>query len=106
MIKSMKNKFSSGISNISYRLIKKGFTELHYLLILLANFCLRFGIISDQWKIMSLYPIPKPYDWNFSIALTRPIILIECTKIVGNRLIAGSSKIGTNFILKKGLIIA
>src|ERR1043165_5055215 len=40
---------------------------------------------------MEGYPIPKLYDWNYSIAATRPIILIECTrkvitKIIGNRL--------------------
>ena len=59
-------------------------------------------MIPDQWKITSLYPIPKPYDWNFSIASTRPIILIECarkivTKIVGNRL---SNIISKHHILK------
>ena len=35
------------ISNISYRLIKKGPKELQHLLILLASFCIRFGIIPD-----------------------------------------------------------
>src|SRR5688572_20771769 len=78
-VKSMKNKSTLGISNISYRLIKKGLTELYRLLIILANFCLKFGIISDQWKVTSLYPILKSYDWNFSITSTRSIILIECT---------------------------
>lgn len=91
-----------GISNISYRLIKKGLRELQLLLIVLANYYIKEGIIPDQWKLTSLYPILKPSDWDYSIAATQPIILIECTrkiitKVVGNRL---SDIISKNQILK------
>ena len=75
-LKLTKNKSAPGLSDISYKLIKKKPPDLHDLLILLNNFC----IIPNQWKITSLYPILKPYDWDYSIASTHPIILIECTR--------------------------
>ncbi len=57
----------------------------------LAHLCYTHSLVPLDWKITSLYPIPKPTDWNFSLAHTRPIILIECLrklimKILGNRL--------------------
>src|SRR3954467_9022888 len=44
-----------------------------------------------QWKDATIYPIPKPMDWNCSLKNTRPITLLETarklmTKIMTNRL--------------------
>src|SRR3989337_1678453 len=48
-------------------------------------------MIPLQWKLTSLFPIPKPKDWDYCISNTRPIVLIECvrklaSKIINNRM--------------------
>src|SRR4051795_443004 len=47
--------------------------------------------IPSQWKDATIYPIPKPMDWNCYLKNTRPITLLETarklmTKIMTNRL--------------------
>ena len=44
----------------------------------LACLCLILSDISQQWKEVTIYPIPKPVDWEYDLAKTRPITLLEC----------------------------
>ena len=44
------------------------------------NICWKTSLVPMQWKWTSLYPIPKLKDWNYRIGITRPILLIECTR--------------------------
>src|ERR1044072_914561 len=46
----------------------------------LANLCLREGDIPSEWKMAQVYPIPKPYDWEYDISKTRPITLLDTVR--------------------------
>src|SRR4051812_9692776 len=57
----------------------------------MVTLCFNSGHIPSQWKDTTIYPIPKPTDWNCYLKNTRPICLIETarkliTKIMTNRL--------------------
>ena len=93
VLKSTKNKSALSRSGIRYRFLKKTHEDMHNILRKFTHLCYLTSIIPTDWKVTSLYPIPKPTDWNFSLSQTRPIILIECirkviTKILGSRMSA------------------
>src|SRR5215204_1104012 len=72
-------------------MLKHASTNIHNILIKLAGICYKAQVIPSQWKLISLFPIPKPKDWDYNITNTRPILLIECVrkltvKILNNRL--------------------
>src|SRR3954469_49903 len=57
----------------------------------IVTLCFNSGHIPSQWKDATIYPIPKPTDWNCFLKNTRRIYLIETarklmTKIMTNRL--------------------
>ena len=57
----------------------------------IVSLCFTSGHIPSQWKDATIFPIPKPTDWNCYLKNTRPICLIETarklmTKIMTNRL--------------------
>src|SRR5215204_1362650 len=76
---------------ISYEMLKH-LSQLssNYLKDLVSE-CFNTGCIPSQWKDATIYPIPKPTEWNCSLKNTRPICLLETarklmTKILNNRL--------------------
>src|SRR6266480_8008928 len=63
----------------------------------IVTLCFNSGHIPSQWKDATIYPIPKPTDWNCHLKNTRPICLIKIarklmTKIMTNRLTTILSK--------------
>jgi hypothetical protein len=72
----------------------------------LISFCFRSGLIPTEWKCATVYPIPKPHDWECQLKNTRPITLLETArklmvKILNQRLSSIFFKydvlIGNNF---------
>src|SRR5436190_11988965 len=68
----------------------------------LITTCFITSKIPLQWKEATIYPIPKPYDWNCYLNNTRPITLLDTarkimTKILNKRL---SSILANNNVLK------
>jgi hypothetical protein len=91
MLNTMNDKSAPGISNISYILIKKAGVKVNELFRQYTSLCYYLQDIPEKWKISQLYPIPKTYDWDYNLARTRPILLIEClrkcaVKIITKRL--------------------
>src|SRR2546421_10004383 len=83
-------------------MIKHASKDIHGILTQLANLCFTAQLVPTQWKLTSLFPIPKPKDWDYNITNTRPILLIECVrklsvKVLNNRL---STILSTHNILK------
>ena len=67
----------SGISGISYRLIKKVSLKTKDYLIKFANQIVYEGKFPKKWKLGQIYLIPKSTNWEFNLASTRPIMLLE-----------------------------
>ena len=76
-LKETKSKSAPGPSGISYPLIKKAGSIAQKVFIYLADLCIKEGEIPNKWKLSQLYPIPKGEDWNYNLANTHPIVLIE-----------------------------
>ena len=72
-----KNKSASGISEISYPLIKKAGQIAQKFFRLLADQCITKGDIPVKQKVEQLYLISKSEDWNYNLANVRPIVLLE-----------------------------
>lgn len=101
-ISSLPNNKAPGPSGISYEMIKQLPPFLSNHLKDIVTLCFTSGHIPLQWKEATIYPIPKPTDWNCYLKNTRPICLIETarklmTKIMTNRL---ASILHRNHILK------
>src|SRR6266536_576585 len=91
MLSSLNLNSAAGISGIGYRLIKKCNPLIQKLFRNIAGLCYETATVPEKWKFTQLYPIPKNDDWNYDLAFTRPILLIEClrkctVKIVMSRL--------------------
>ncbi|EXX52451.1 hypothetical protein RirG_252970 [Rhizophagus irregularis DAOM 197198w] len=106
VISSMPNNKASGLSKISYEMIKHLSGDALEFSFLLANTCLSRGDIPADWREAVVYPIPKPHDFDAQLKNTRPITLLETVqkcvvKVVTNRLsnILADSKVlqGGNF---------
>ncbi|HVH96762.1 MAG TPA: reverse transcriptase domain-containing protein, partial [Bacillus sp. (in: firmicutes)] len=90
-ISALPNDKATGPSGISYEMIKNLSPSLSEYLKDIVTLCFNSGHIPSQWKDATIYPIPKPTDWNCYLKNTRPICLIETarklmTKIMTNRL--------------------
>ena len=76
---------------ISNKMIKYLSPNIVEALRYLANLCLNERNIPIDWKMVQIYPIPKPYDWEYDISKTKPITLLDIVrkltiKIITNRL--------------------
>jgi len=79
-IASLPNNKAAGPSGISYEMLKH-LSQLssNYLTDLVSE-CFQTGCIPSQWKDATIYPIPKPTEWNCSLKNTRPICLLETAR--------------------------
>jgi len=90
-LKDLPNGKASGISTISYEMLKNLNTKSKSILKEFLSLCLKKSSIPDSWKTSMIFPIPKSKDWECDLTNTRPIILLEVTrklitKIITNRL--------------------
>ena len=102
VISSLPNGSAAGLSGISYELIKNlPDSASKYLRDFVSN-CYTSHMIPSHWKDATIYPIPKPYDWNCYLNNTRPITLLDTarkimTKILNRRL---NAILANNNVLK------
>ena len=80
MLGKLNEDSAAGISGIGYKLIKKATGQTQKLFKKIAYMCYQCKTIPWKWKVSQMYPIPKPQDWNYNLAITRPIILLECLR--------------------------
>lgn len=72
-----KTKTAPGISGIGYALLQGAGKKATEVFIELASAVLEGGQMPDEWKKELLYPIPKNENWEYNLAKTRPIVLLE-----------------------------
>jgi hypothetical protein len=88
---SLPNNKAAGLSGIPYEMLKQlPPAALTYLKDLISA-CFSSSHIPSEWKDATIYPIPKPHDWNCYLKNTRPITLLDTarklmTRIMYNRL--------------------
>src|SRR3954447_22798716 len=101
-VKALSHNKAAGISGIPYEFIQQLSSEASLYLKLLVTECFDSEEILSQWKDVTIYLIPKPYDWNCYLSNTRPITLLDTarklmTKIMNKCL---SFTLAANSVLK------
>ncbi|CAG8809259.1 19617_t:CDS:1, partial [Gigaspora rosea] len=79
------NNSASGISGITYPVLRRLGKYTTIFCIKLLSKCLASGKIPQKWKVGLLYPIPKKENWNFNLNNVRLIILLETIRKVLNK---------------------
>jgi hypothetical protein len=90
-ISALPNNKVASISGISYEMLKHMDSSCSMFLKDIIFTCFRSGRILIKWKNATVYPIPKPHDWECQLKNTRPITLLETAhklmiKILNQRL--------------------
>src|SRR5688572_7054458 len=91
-ISNLPNGKATGPSEISYEMLKHLSNATSNFLKDIVSECFSTGCIPSQWKDATIYPIPKPTEWNCYLKNTQPITLLETarklmTKIMTNCLV-------------------
>ena len=91
VIRSLPNKKAPGPSGVSNEMLKQLGSSMHQALYQLIRLCFIHNDIPSAWRHATVYPIPKPIDWECNLNKTRPITLLETprkamVKILNNRL--------------------
>src|SRR5439155_8269810 len=79
-IKALPNGKAASLSGIPYELLKELPEEASLYLKLLITECFNSNDVLSHWKDATIYPIPKPYDWNCYLSNTRPITLLDTAR--------------------------
>src|SRR5437868_10392022 len=74
---TLKEDTAPSISGIGYRLIKKVSSKVREYFVEFANKVICERKFLKKWKLGQIYLIPKSTDWEFNLASTRPIMLLE-----------------------------
>src|SRR6266498_2663593 len=93
---------AAGPSSITYEYLKHLGDTAHTHMLSLMNDCFIANDIPSGWREATVYPIPKPYEWEARLQNTRPITLLETArkcfvKIINNRL---SAILSSNSVLQ------
>ncbi|EXX74277.1 hypothetical protein RirG_052590 [Rhizophagus irregularis DAOM 197198w] len=100
-----------GPSGIGYTIIKHISDKSSSIILKIINLSLKIGVVPDQWKQSLIHPIPKLQKFDYILAITRPIALLNnirksVTKLLTNLLstILTNNKVlrGLNFCGLKG----
>src|SRR5205823_7351935 len=102
VIRSTPLNTAAGPSSITYEYLKHLGDTAHTHMLSLMNDCLIANDIPSGWREATVYPIPKPYEWEARLQNTRPITLLETArkcfvKIINNRL---STILSSNSVLQ------
>ncbi|GBB99263.1 hypothetical protein RclHR1_34630001 [Rhizophagus clarus] len=76
-LKTLPNNKAPGPSGITYEDIKHLHPSILLKLTTFFNLCLRHITLPKAWKQALIFPIPKPYEWEYLLSNTRPITLLE-----------------------------
>ncbi|CAB4416101.1 unnamed protein product [Rhizophagus irregularis] len=92
-----------GPSGIGYAIIKHISDKSSTIILKIINLSLKLGVVPDQWKQSLIHPIPKPQKFDYILANTRPIALLDnirksVTKLLTNRL---STILTNNKVLRR-----
>ena len=103
-LQATKPKTAPGASGIGYALLQRAGSEATNIFLILANLVIQKGVFPDKWRKGLIYLIPKNENWGYSLARTRPIVLLETfrknvVRIVQKRL----SKVFIEHNILKGL---
>jgi hypothetical protein len=103
MLKLVNTNSVPGPSGIGYTIIKQFSDNSSSILLKLINLSLGLGFVSDQWKQSLIHLILKPQKFDYILANTRPIALLDnirkcVTKILTNCL---STILTSNKILRR-----
>src|SRR5438874_75207 len=60
-----------------YALLQRAESEATNIFLILANLVIQKGVFPDKWRKGLIYPISKNENWGYSLARTRPIVLLE-----------------------------
>src|SRR5207244_7435041 len=71
---------AAGPSSITYEFLKHLGDVAHTHLLSLMNDCLRNNDIPSGWREATVYPIPKPREWEARLKNTCPITLLETAR--------------------------
>src|SRR5262249_39379442 len=78
---------AAGLSGIPYEILKHlpllGQTYLREII----NLCFETSSIPTAWKEATIYPIPKPHEWNCFLQNTRSITLLDTARKMMTRLL-------------------
>src|SRR5437868_5233318 len=69
-----------GASGISYTMLSKAGLVATKRLLELINAIFKSAIFPRKWKVGHIFPIPKMTEWDYSLASTRPIMLLETAR--------------------------
>ena len=103
-VSDLPNGKAPGPSGISNEMIKHLGVSMSTAFRKLISYCFILNDIPQKWRNATVYPIPKPTEWNCNLNNTRPITLLETArklmvKIINRRL---SNIIAKRNILKGG----
>ena len=79
-INSLPNGKAAGLSGIPYEMIKHFPPSAKTYLRDLISLCFETSFIPASWKDATIYPIPKPHDWDCYLKNTRPITLLDTAR--------------------------
>jgi exonuclease III len=86
-INSLPLKKASGPTGISYEMLKHLGPLTNDLLRNIINTTFSSGLIPADWKHATVYPIPKPHEWESYLKNTRPITLLETARKLSMKLL-------------------
>src|SRR5260363_77122 len=76
-LKLVKKGTAPGMSEISYTMLQKAGPKATRRFLKLVNIVLKYSIFPRRWKVRQIFSIPKMSEWDFFLASTRPIMLLE-----------------------------
>jgi hypothetical protein len=86
-IASLPNNKAARLSNIPYEFIKHLSNESSTYLREIIDLCLQSDQIPSEWKDATIYPIPKPHDWDCFLKNTHPITLLDTARKLMNKIL-------------------
>src|SRR5581483_8277527 len=95
---------AAGLSGIPYEMLKHLSPDASKYLRDLISLCFSTSFIPSEWKNATIYPIPKPHEWNCYLSNTRPITLLDTARKLMTRLMYKrlSTILSENSILQGG----
>src|SRR5947208_14939455 len=82
VLSSLPTSKASGPSGISYEMLKHLPPSALIYLREIIDLCLSSAYLLSAWKDATVYPIPKPQEWNCFLQNTRPITLLDTARKV------------------------